>query len=202
MSTTHLFQDFGTMKPAAVGKLSLTTEEIEDLKLQAFEDGYQAGWEDAVKAQDKSLTHVSAGLANSLQTASFEYHELRSTMNAAVQSIMAEVVQTILPAAARASLGAHIRDFVLAQARAAMDRRIEITVAPASEEAVRSLLSSDLPEPFEIATDPDMSPDLAMLRLGAGEVEMNLGKTVADITAAIETYFENQNTEVRDGRPS
>ncbi len=202
MSTTHLFQDFGTMQPAKVGKRSMSADELEDLKLQAFESGYQAGWEDALKAHSKSETHVSAELATSLQSASFEYHELRATLNASVQSIMAEVVETVLPLVAQASLGSHIRDYVVASARAALDRPIEIAVAPESEAAVRATLANDLPEAFDLVVDPTMSPNQAILRIGASEAEINLDKTVADIALAVTTFFETQKSEVTDGRPA
>lgn len=202
MSSSHLFQDFGTLKAAKVGKQSLTIDEIEELKLQAFESGYKAGWEDADGAQSDSLTHVSAELASSLQSASFEYHELRATMNAAVQSIMADVVEKILPAAAQASLGAHIRDFVTGTVREALDKPIEIAVAPASEDAVRAVLSSDLQDPFKLVTSANLSPNQAMLQLGKAETELNLDKMMAEIAAAITTYFETQKPEVTDGGPA
>lgn len=199
MASSHLFQDFGTMKTAQAGKRSMSAEEIEDLKLQAFESGYQAGWDDAVKAQVDSVAHVSSELGNSLQSASFEYHEMRATLNASVQSIMAEVVTAILPMVARESIGAHIRDHIVSAARDALDRPIQIAIAPASEEAVRATLIADLPEPFEFCLDPTMSPNQVILRLGASETEVNLDKTVADIESAVTSFFEVQNPEVTNG---
>lgn len=200
MSLAHLFQDFGTLKPAKAEKHSMTAEEIEDLKLQSFEGGFQAGWEDAVKAQAETQSHVSAGLAASLQSASFEYHELRATLNASVQNIMIHIVDTILPKAAQASLGAHIRDFVTSASQDALDCPIEIVVAPECEEAVRRVLSSELQEPFELAGDPGMSESQATIRLGNKESEIDLDKTVAEIAQAVATFFETQKSEVTDGR--
>ena len=200
MSLTHLFQDFGTLKSTKAGMLSMTAEEIEDLKLQSFEGGFQAGWEDAVKAQAETHSHVSAALAASLHSASFEYHELRATLNASVQNIMVHVVDTILPMAARASLGGHIRDFVTSASQDALDCPIEIVVAPECEEVVRRVLSTDLQDPFELVGDPGMSESQATIRLGSQESEINLDKTVAEIALAVATFFETQKSEVTDGR--
>lgn len=200
MTSSHLFQDFGTMKPATIAKRPMSVDEIEDLKLQAFESGYQAGWDDAVKAQSDSLTHVSSEFATSLQSASFEYHELRATMNAAVQGIMAEVTGTILPTIAQASLGAHIREYITSTVRDALDKPIEIAVAPANEDAVRYAVDDQFPEPFELVLDESLLPHQALLRLGPAEVEINLDKTVADIASAVTTFFETQKAEVNDGR--
>ncbi|WP_299728784.1 hypothetical protein [uncultured Tateyamaria sp.] len=199
MSLSHLFQDFGTLKPASVGKKSLNAEEIEDLKLQAFEGGFQAGWDEAVKAQSETMTHVSSGLAASLQNASFEYHELRRTLHESVQSILSEVVETILPLAAHASLGRHICDLIGSTSLDALDRTIEIAVAPGRDEAVRQVLSAELPEPFEVVVDQMMSPNQAILRVGAKEAELNLDKTVAEIATAVTNFFETRKSEVKDG---
>lgn len=200
MVASHLFQDFGTIKESRVGKRSMTAEEIEDLKLQAFESGYQAGWDDAVKAQSESLTHVSSEFAASLQSASFEYHELRATMNASIQTIMAEVVDAILPKVAHASLGAHIREYITSVARNTLEMPIEISVAPSCEDALRATLTGEVPEPFTLVLDPSMSPNQVTLRLGASEAEIDLDKTVADISSAVTAYFDTQKAEVTDGR--
>ena len=199
MSLSHLFQDFGTLKPMNVGKKSFNSEEIEDLKLQAYEGGFQAGWEEAIKAQSETMGHVSAGLAASLQNASFEYHELRRTLHESVKSILTEVVETVLPVTAHASLGRHICDLIGTLSLDALDRRIEIAVAPGRDDVVRDLLALELPEPFEVVVDPMMSPDQAILRLGSKEMDLNLDKTVAEISTAVTNYFEIQKAEVNDG---
>lgn len=202
MTSSPFFQNFGTMKTATVGKRPMSIEDIEDLKLQAFESGYQAGWDDAVRAQSETMAHVSSEFAASLQSASFEYHELRATMNASVQSIMAEVVGAILPTIAHASLGAHIQEYIGSVARDALDRPIEVTIAPEQEDAVRSTLKEDLADPFKLTFDPALPANQALLRLGQAEAEINLGKTVADISAAVTAFFETQSAEVKVGRSS
>ena len=192
MSASHLFQDFGTSKAQKPSTPGLAVEEVEEQKLDAFEKGYQAGWEDAVKAQNDTLTHVSSGLAASLQAASFEYHELRASLSSSVQSIMSQVVETILPTIAHASLGAHIREQIAAVSKDALDRPIEIAVSAESEDAVLAALSEGVPEPFELVIDPLMSSTQVILRVGPNETEINLDRVVADIGAAITTYFETQ----------
>jgi len=199
MVPSNLFQDFGTRQPAKDTARSASAEEIEDLKLEAFEAGYQAGWDDAVKAQSDTLTHVSSGLATSLQTASFDYHELRSTLNASVQSIMDQVVSIILPKMAHASLGAHVRDHIVGASREALDRPIEVVVAPEAEEPIQGVLADQLPEPFTLVTDPLLASSQVVVRLGTRETEINLAKVTTDISAAIDAFFNVQNPEERDG---
>ncbi|WP_189367005.1 hypothetical protein [Tateyamaria omphalii] len=174
-------------------------EEIEDQKLEAFEKGYQAGWEDAVAAQTETQSFVSSGLANSLQNASFEYHELRATLNASVEAIMNGVINVVLPTLAQASLGAHVRDEVTALTRKTLDRAIEVLVAPESEAAVRTALQDDLPGPFVLTTDKLLAPTQVVLRLDHDEAELHLDRAISDISEAVASYFENAPNEAKDG---
>lgn len=199
MSMSHLFQDFGTLKPENADKKSMSAEEVEDLKLHSFEGGFQAGWDEALKAQAETTAHVSEGLAASLQSASFEYHELRKSLQVSVQTIMGEVVDTVLPLAARASLGVHICDLIKSISQDALDRSIEIVVSPGREAAVHDVLTGELSDPFKVVVDPMMSPNQARLRLGPKEIDVDLDKTVAEIASAVGSYFETQKSEVNDG---
>jgi len=199
MSANHLFQDFGTLNPAHAGKKALSADELEDVKLHSFESGFQAGWDEAIKAQAETETHVSEELAKSLKSASLEYEEVRKALATDVQTIMEEVVNTILPLAARASLGQHVCDLIKTMTENALDRSIEIVVAPGREKAVYDVLTADLPEAFKICVDPTMSPNQACLRLGAKEIDVDLDKTVAEIASALSNFFETQKPEVTDG---
>lgn len=199
MSMSSLFQDFGTLKPANAGKTTMSAEEVEDLKLHSFEGGFQAGWEEALKAQAETSSHVSEGLAASLQSASFEYNELSNSLQTAVQTIMAEVVDTVLPLAARASLGSHICEQIKSITKDALDRSVEIVVSPGREAAVHDVLTGELSEPFKVVVDPMMSPNQACLRLGSKEIDVNLDKTVAEIASAVGSFFDTQQSKVNDG---
>ncbi|WP_299140076.1 hypothetical protein [uncultured Tateyamaria sp.] len=199
MVPSHLFQDFGTAQPAKDVGEKANLEEIEDLKLESFEAGYQAGWEDAVKAQSDTLTHVSSGLAASLQAASFDYHELRATLNTSVQTIMEQVVSIILPQMAHASLGTHVRDQIVGTTREALDRPIEVVVAPEAKDPIQGVLADQLPEPFTLITDPLMASTQVVVRLGQRETEINLDKVTSDIRAAIDAFFDTQSPEERNG---
>ena len=200
MNTSKLFQDFGAPKRNPSKAATLPVEEVEDAKLQAFENGYQAGWDDAVKAQAETLTHVSADLAVSLQSASFEYHELRATLNGIVKDIMEQVTHTVLPEMARRSIGAHVREQIGQAAQSSLDMPLEIAVSAESEDAVRAALGGDPEAPFTLTIDPLLSPNQVLLRLGKREVEINLDRILSDIRSAISAYFETQPAEVSDGR--
>ena len=124
---------------------------------------------------------------------------MRNSLTGAVQTILAETLNAVLPKIARDSLGAHIREQVLVICQGALDRSIEISVAPQNESAVRSLLTDDLDEPFVLTTDPLLAPTQAVLRLGRDERELDLGRLVDGIGASISTFFETEKPEATHG---
>jgi hypothetical protein len=54
---------------------------VEEAKVASFEQGYKAGWDDAVAAQSEDQTRIRADLARNLQSLSFTYQEARSHMS-------------------------------------------------------------------------------------------------------------------------
>lgn len=192
MSRAPLFEDFGTAEPPTP-RGARDDDAFEDEKLQAFENGYQAGWEDAIKAQAQSTQHVSSALAANLQDASFKYHEMRSTMNKAVKDILQQVIQTTLPKAAQASLGARICEVVAAQTRKTLDAKIVVAVAPANVEAVRIALDDTLTEPFDVDGDATLAPDQATIRIGLDETEIDMARVLDEIDSAVAAYFETDD---------
>ena len=120
-------------------------------------------------------------------------------MNASIEAVLKGVTDVVLPQVARASLGAHIAQRVQEIATQRLDMAIEIVVAPENEAAVRNVLQDEIPEPFRLVTDELLAPAQAMLRAENTEVELNLDRAVAEISAAIAAFFETQSTEVNDG---
>jgi len=198
IAASHLFEDFGDITKPKSKPPSFKVEEVEDQKLESFEKGYQAGWDDAVKAQAEAKTHVSSELATSLQDASFEFHEVRSVLSTAVRDIMDEVLKTIMPTIAQASLGAHIREQVMSMTRDALDRSIDIVISPDAEDVVQTLIDRDVEQPFRFVTDPLLSPTQVLLRVGAEEREINLHETLDEVSKTVQSYFETEQTERKD----
>ena len=199
MTATHLFEDFGGASKKVKESSPLGLEEVEDQKLQAFENGYQAGWDDAISAQSDSGKHVSAGLAASLKDASLEYQEVRDSLTNSVQEIMSGVVKTLLPKIARDSLGAHICEQVLAMTQSGSERTVQVAVAPEAEDVVLSILAEGNAASFEIAIDRLLAPTQAILRLGTDEREINLERMLTEISQSITAFFETQKPEVKNG---
>ena len=175
MNAATLYQDFSSEEAGEPRTAGALAADVEDEKLQSFEDGYQAGWDDATKA----------------------HHEARGQLTKTVHEIMRGVVGAILPEIARQSLGAHIAQLVDAHTREAVAHKIQLRVAEVSREQVERLLP-DTPVDYEVISDPCLAPDQATLQLDETEHAVDRGQVVKDVHAAVTEYFETQISEGKD----
>ncbi|MEP2095997.1 MAG: ABC transporter ATP-binding protein [Paracoccaceae bacterium] len=163
--------------------------EIENQKLDSFEKGYQAGWDDAVNAQVATKTRISSDLAKNLQEVSFSYHEARSTLTKSLEPLFSDVVATLLPEVARHSLGPHLVAQLTDMVRVQTDQVIEITVSPVNLETIETLIENELESPFVMVPDPNLSEGQVFLRIGVEEREIDLDHVIETVGAAFNNFF-------------
>lgn len=197
-----LLEDFGS--PGSGGAVEpeaprIGEAEIEGAKLEAFEKGYKAGWDDAVKAQSDDRTRISSAFGQHLQDLSFTYHEAYSQVMSAVAPILNEMAGTVLPQIARATLSQHIADQLdaLTQEIGALD--VVIAVAPARVEAVQGLLQQDFGFPITLAADATLNEDQADIRFGETERQIDLGELIASVTEAVEGFTHDNQRKIAHG---
>lgn len=198
MRVSNLYEDFGTAEKPQDRIAGLNEDELEDQKLDSFERGYQAGWDDAVKAQAETQARISETLADSLRDLSFEHHEMRRTLTDAFKLIVTELIDKVLPETARASLGAHLKQSIIEHAVQGMDRKIHLSVCPDVSREIRDILTAELSETFSLVEDPALSPLQVTLRLGDQESEVDLDRTLNEMREAVSTFFATQMSEVQN----
>ena len=113
---------FGALSDAGAG--------AEDARLASFEDGYKAGWDDAIAAQDKETARIRADFARSLEDLGFTYTEAHRHVLNAIEPLLRDMVCKVMPRMAH---------------RAAMSP--PITPAPTTC-TCRALKSTPLARPF------------------------------------------------------
>ncbi|SCZ73988.1 ABC transporter ATP-binding protein [Epibacterium ulvae] len=196
MTIAHLLEDFGMATSAPPEDLGVSEEVVEATRLASFENGYSAGWEDAVAAKDKEATQVSTNLATSLEDLSFTYHEAQSQLIEALDPMFKVLTSAVLPDAMAASFGHHIVDQLADMARSQTDQGMEIVVSAGEGAPVRALLSQEFSVPVKVQEDKDLQPGQAYLRVGATERELNsdgLIESVKDSVDAFTYHFKEES---------
>ncbi len=187
MSIAHLLEDFSVHTGAGVVHC-LDDAALEEQRLAAFEQGYGAGWEDAISAQEQSQGQVSAELAGSFADMSFTYHEALTRMSLSLEPMFESLVQTVLPdlmdRGFAARLTEQLRDMALEQ----MGQPMILSVAQGLSEQVKSVIPTDLSPPPQIVEDPDLSQGQAVLQVGVSRREMDCDALLQSIAEAFDAY--------------
>lgn len=162
---------------------------LEEARLQAYEQGYTAGWDDAVAAQAADRDRIGADLSRSLQALSFTYHEAREHVLRAIEPLLAEMVGRVVPAAARAALGALVVEALRPLAAQASLAPVRISVHPDMCAAVGQVLLLEPALPVDLIADPALSETEARLDLGEGEQRIDPGETAAELARAVADFL-------------
>lgn len=189
MSGLLNLEDFG-------GPPRVTADDRTDTR---YEEGYRAGWDDAVAAAEQNQSQVTEDLAKSLADISFGFTEARTHVLNGLAPVLSAMAEKLLPEAAQA----HFAQTVLAAARqiaeGATDYPVELAVAPQSRAAVEQILPGDLPFAIEIVEDPLLGPGQAQMRAADIEKVLDLAAAETAIRAAVSDFLTIQSEERHHG---
>jgi len=187
MTIAHLLEDFGNagkVQPATM----VSDELVEEQKLVSFENGYTAGWDDAVGAQERETSKISVTLANSLEDMSFTYHEAQNQLIESLDPMFKVLTSAILPDALAASFGHHIVDQLTDLAKDQTGQPLIITVASGEAAGVRSALTQTFSVEIKVREDSELSPGQAYLRVGNLEREINSAALLESIRDSVDAF--------------
>lgn len=195
-----LLEDFGSVHSApSTGMHALSDEDFESQRLASFEEGYKAGWDDAIKAHSDDQTRISADFAQNLSDLSFTYHEAYAQVVAAMQPLLEQIVEKLLPEMARVSLGPKLVDELLTLAKSQPLDSVELVIAPQDRSSIEPLLTGGLGFPVTLIEDDLLLQGQAQIRFGETERQVDLKRIVSGIEGAIDGFFTLNNKDVANG---
>ncbi len=188
---------FDSTTPGTTEIVTLERSAIEEDRLAAWEQGYRAGWDDAVAAQSEDRQRIGADLARNLQELAFTYQEARTHVLAGLEPLLVGIVGQLLPALARETLAPLVLERLMPMAEDLADQPVHLVLNPVARPAVEALLTGATGLPLRIVEEPTLGEGQVCLRRGAVEARVDLGRAVAEITAAVRRFFnlveENQD---------
>ena len=181
--------------PASDGTLQPLVEAtaVAEAKIASFEQGYSAGWDDAVAAQQGDQTRIRADLARNLQSLSFTFQDARSHVLQAIRPLILEMVNRLLPEVARETLAPTVLDAVMPLADTLADAPLTLVLNPAVRGQVEDLLAQATGLPMVIDEEPTMPEGQVYIRFGTTETKVDLAQVTTDIAIAVRAFF-NLNT--------
>lgn len=188
-------------RPVIAGQtVVMQVSDIEDTRLQAYDAGYAAGWEDAAAAATLDQERITSELANNLQRLAFSFQEARSHVLKSVQPVITHLATHLLPQLAQEVLAPVVLDTVMPLIDELADTPIKVVLNPSARAAVERLLAQAAGLPLLIEEEPTLGEGQVYLRLGDAEHRIDLDQAVRDITAAVHDFFDYSEKDTRDGQ--
>jgi flagellar biosynthesis/type III secretory pathway protein FliH len=195
-------EPFETEKPSDAPGQTIILDQmaLEEAKLEAYDKGYQAGWDDAASAQSEDRAAISAELARNLQSLTFTYQEARAHVLRALRPFMSGLSERVLPAIAHETLGAIVAEVITPIAERAAGQPVKLVLHPARRELIEEYLTRTTGLPLQIEEEPSLGEGQVFLSLGKHESAVDLDGAVAAIQSAVRGFLdqcENENPTER-----
>jgi hypothetical protein len=176
--------------------LVLTPEEVEEIRLNAYERGYNAGWDDAGKQAEEEERTRRAEVERQLQQLSFTYHEVRGHMLRALQPVFAELLSVVVPEAARTSVVPLAAEQLLKLAGTVTQTPVTLRIAPGTRPDFEAALDGLVLPPLRIVETEEMVPLQTAIAFDQQETQIDLAAVAEQLRAAIDRYYLIQTEEV------
>ncbi len=162
---------------------------VEEAKVASFEQGYSAGWDDAVAAQNGDQTRIRADLARNLQSLAFTFQDARSHVLQAIRPLILEMVNRLLPEVAREALDPTVLEALTPMADELADAPLTLVLNPAVRGQVEDLVAQATGLPMVIEEEPSLPEGQVYIRFGSIETKVDLSQVTADIAIAVRAFF-------------
>lgn len=180
-------EDFGTLpRPHAPHQAAADAP----ASAQRFDEGYNAGWDDAMARVEAEQGRVGERLAERLGQMEMGQRAANAAAVTALEPALREIFDTLLPRAAeRAFLPLLLEEVGTVLAGDA--GRLAVHVAPEEEQAVQRLLAraGHAGQRVVVRAEPALSISQALLRWEGQERRVDLEGVLAALDDALETFL-------------
>ncbi|MCP4206481.1 MAG: hypothetical protein GY767_05475 [Shimia sp.] len=199
MSISHLFEDFGGIAAPEPEPIAAQEEGNEDEMLESFEQGYKAGWDDAISAKSEEHASVSAALAGRLNDLSFTYHEAREAILADLAPTVEKAIMTVLPEVARQAVGALAVEQLHQIVRENSETPVVLSTAPDCYQPVIDVMPEDQKFPVEVVRDENLAEGQVRFEFAQRERLIDLSEVLEAVADAMAAFTHETRKEAQNG---
>lgn len=193
MGISHLLEDFGSAQDEHT--IHLSDVSLEEQRLEAFEKGYSAGWDDSVKAAKDDASRISADFSSNLMDLSFTVQEAQTGLMSSLKPLLKGMVEQVLPRLARDSLGNRVIETIQSMAGEASKGQIRIITAPANLAALETLTEGLIGMDVTLLSEISLGEGQVHIEVAGDEREINLDRVLGEISQAVDAFFDDQNDD-------
>lgn len=185
-------EDFtlASISDAARKQGGLTPKQSEAEQAEIYAQGYQAGWDDALKSKTDEQDRIDAELARHVQEMSFTFHEARAHLVQAIEPLLEQILTTFLPAIIQESMGQRVVEALEPLVNEAVNAPVLIQVARGQKDVVMAQMSSSALTAIEVIEEETLTVGQAFLKLGKIERKIDLSEAVDHVITSLHALTE------------
>lgn len=186
MTTAVLRLESFDSDPVTQDDVLVTPHEVEKLRTRAFEEGYGAGWADALEQMRNEDSLRCSAAEEALQAISFSYHEACASLEASFVDLAAQIICVILPDLGRAALPRHLERELRALAAKNFGQRLELFCAPGVKHVLAERAAAVAELEVALHEEPSFSEAQVMLRCDQTTRMIDLDAIVSALKAGVD----------------
>ena len=141
MQFSNVLADFSGASQPGSETASGANEALEDEKLKSFEDGYSAGWDDAMKAQEERGKKLSSALHEAVANAKATQEDAFRAFSQSNSTFVSALLDVVFPNLATEVLSLQIKNLVSKYEADLDDVSFEVLVSPEQLEVFSKFVS-------------------------------------------------------------
>ena len=170
----------------------LMPEDLEDLRLNAYERGYSAGWEDAMRQADDEASAQRAALARMAEGLSFTFHEAQAHLLGALEPLLHAIAAQVLPVMAREALVQAVTEALMPVAADLAATPLVLRVPEGTRAAFEAGLEGLALPPIELIECSDLPEGVAEFASGARQSRVDLAGIAAELAESIARFYRTE----------
>lgn len=155
--------------------------QAEKLRESAFEQGYAAGWQDALEhmRNEDALRRIAAEEA--LQAISFSYHEAHAALQDAFVALTETLIAKVMPELARHALPARVAAELKAIAAQNTTLPLRLACAPTAVATLTPIIATAPGITIDLVPEPSFTDAQVALSIGAQERRIDFDALLAQL---------------------
>lgn len=186
-SALRRLEIFETASPNA-DETMFNAHEAETMRQTGFEQGYAAGWSDALEQLRNEDALRRAAVQEAFQAIDFTYSEACDTVEASFLNLLRGITEQVLPQAMRSTVPALLAQELKLALSQQPRAPLVICFAPAARDAMEAI-AADFPNvPIELVEEPAFPLERVTLQIGAQSREIDLDHLLGRLRDLIDSH--------------
>ena len=197
MTSTVLLEDFGTGTAGPALDEDSPSAPSETDRLAIYDEGYQAGWEDAQTAARDDRTRIDAEFARNLQDLSFSFHEAKVQVAQSMTPLVEALVASLFPRLKQTALADQVLAVLEPLQLEMPGPSLALRCSEEDADVLETLLGSAKSLPMKLSPEPSLMPGQVDFIFGQEKHEINVAQLGSQIEDLVKAHLANLTASVQ-----